>query len=200
MASKFDICSRALISLGEDVISSFTGSSRARICGNVYPQYIRYLMVMHYWKFNRKKAQLARLTTLPLNEWQYAYQLPSDLLMLRAVYEDGTTGAYPITDYEIFENQLYTDQEKVYIDYQYEVASENFPIFFEEFVVAALAAKISRSITDDQNITNETRAIAFGFPSSNGKGGEFGNAARLDSFQSPSSSIPANDLVAARFS
>jgi hypothetical protein len=201
MASKFDICSRALNSLGEDTINSFTeNTSRSKTCGLVYPQYIRYLQSIHPWNFNLKKVQLGQLVTTPLNEWTYAYQLPSDNLKLKAVYDSSAVGVTPTTNYEIFEDQLFTDHDKIYIDYQFEVAAENFPIFFEEFVVDAIAAKIARSITDDANISEEKKREAWGLPSDNMNGGSFGKAKKLDSTENPSQQIPADDLLAARLS
>lgn len=201
MVSKFEICSLSLVELGEDTISSFTANtSPSQICGLRYPEYIKYLLSIHPWKFTLKKVQLARLTTNPINEWKYAYQMPSDILILRALYNSSSTGIIPDTCYEVFQDKIYTDEEKVYIDYQFQPAEEEFPPFFVEFAVMAFASKIAMPITDDLKIEESKYIKAFGSPSDNRNGGEFGIAKKLDSLQNPSGFIRADDLLAARFS
>jgi len=201
MVSKFDICSRSLVELGEDVISSFTANTDpSKICGLIYPEYIKYLLSIYPWKFTRKKVQLARLVTTPINEYKYAYQLPSDLLILRAVFDSSDTSIAPLQNYDSFQDEIYTDEETVYIDYQFQPDESEFPSFFIEFVVKALSNKLAMPITDDRNIAELKKVEAFGSPSDNLNGGEFGVAKRLDSLQNPSPAIQANDLIAARFS
>ena len=201
MVSEFNICSRALVELGEDTISSFTGSPAATTCGLIYPEYIKYLLSIHGWKFSLKKAQLARLTDAPLNKWLYAYQLPSDLLVFRAFYDSDDTSVRPLTIYEAFgSNVIHTDAEEVFIDYQFQVDEEDFPSYFTEFVVMALSGKLAMTITDDRNIEKVKETKAWGLPSDNRNGGEFGIAKKLDTQQNPSIALPADDLIAARFS
>jgi hypothetical protein len=201
MVSKIDICSTALVELGEDTISSFTANTApSKICGQIYPEYIKYLLSIFPWKFTKKKVQLARLTTAPLNEWSYAYQLPSDMLMLHGLFNSSSTHILPQTNYEIFEDEIFTNETTVYIDYQFQPDESNFPSFFTQFVIAAMAAKLAMPITDDRGIEELKSLKAFGSPSDNLNGGLFGVAKKLDSMQDPSSAIRADDLLAARFS
>lgn len=201
MVSKFDICSRSLVELGEDVISSFDANTApSKICGLIYPQYIKYLLSIHPWKFTTTKVQLARLVTAPLNKWKYAYQLPSDIIILRAFYSSSDTSVIAEQNYEIFENKVYTNEITVYIDYQRQVDESIFPPYFIEFVVKALASKICLAITDDKTMLEMKKVEAFGNPSDNLNGGEFGVAKKLDGLQNPSQPIIADDLMAARFS
>jgi hypothetical protein len=200
MASEFELCSKSLIDLGEDTINSFTeDTSRSRICGLVYPDYIKYLLCLYPWKFNATKAQLARLNMTPLNKWAYAYQLPGDLLNLVAVYNSSAVGVTPITGFERSGEMILTNENYIYLDYQTEPNSKDFPAYFAEFVVKAFASKIALSITDDLKIAEIMHVKAFGLPSDNNNGGEFAIAKRLDSLQNASSAILSNDLLAARF-
>ncbi len=205
MASKFDICSKALAELGEDAISSFTANTPpSNACGLIYPDYIKYLLSIFEWNFTLKKVQLARLSEAPLNEWKYAYQMPSDMLVFRAFFVGSETNILPQTNYEIFQDEVYTNEETVYIDYQFQVDESNFPPYFTEFVVKALSAKLALPITDDKNILQIKKVEAFGNPSDNLNGGEFAVAKKIDSLQNPSPSFNSNgggnDLLAARFS
>lgn len=201
MVSKFEICSTALVELGEDTISSFTANTApSKICNQIYPQYIKYLLSLHPWKFTLKKIQLARLTTNPINEWSYAYQMPSDMLIMRALFNSDQTSILPQTNFEIFEDKIFTDETIVYIDYQFQPDESNFPPFFTEFVIAAMSAKLAMPITDDRNIEQLKSVKAFGSPSDNMNGGQFGASKKLDSLQDPSQAIRADTLVSARFS
>lgn len=205
MASKFDICSKALAELGEDAISSFTANTPpSNTCGLIYPEYIKYLLSIHEWNFTLKKIQLARLTEGPLNEWKYAYQMPSDLLVFRAFFTGSETNILPQTNYQIYQNQVYTNETTVYIDYQFQPDESQFPPYFLEFAVKALATKLALPITDDLKILQLKKVEAFGNPSDNLNGGEFAVAKRIDSIQSPSPSFNSNgggnDLLVARFS
>ena len=201
MVSKFDICSTALVELGEDTISSFTAKTPpSKICGQIYPQYIKYLLSMRPWKFTKKKVQLARLTTAPLNEWSYAYQMPSDMLMMHGLFNSSSTGILPQTNYEIFEDQIFTDETIVYIDYQFQPNESSFPAFFTEFAIGAMASKLAMPITDDRGIEELKTVKAFGSPSDNYNGGLFGVCKKLDSMQDPTSAIRADTLLSARFS
>ena len=160
----------------------------------------KYLLSMFPWNFTLKKQQLAQLTEEPLNKWRFEYQLPSDLLVLHAVYDSGQQGAISMTGYEIQQEKLQTDQNEIFIDYQFQIDEEDFPPYFQEFVVKALAAKMATAITDDRSIRQEREILAFGLPSDNKNGGEYGIAKRIDSLKNPTSAIPADDLFAARLS
>lgn len=200
MVSKFDICSSALVELGEDTIASFIANTpSSKICGQIYPEYIKYLQSIHPWNFNFKKQQLARLVATPLNEWKYQYELPADMLILHAVYNSSNNNDIPDTRYEIFGSTIMTNEELVYIDYQYQVDEADFPPYFTEFVIKAVASKLARPITDDDNIVQYKKVEAFGSGSDNLNGGEFGMAKKLDSLQNPSTFIRADALAAARF-
>ena len=85
-----NICSTALNLLGESEISSFSdGSEIAGVCDKLYPGTKNTMLAMYPWSFATKKVQLAQLSSTPINEWQYEYQLPSDLIMSgpQAVYK-----------------------------------------------------------------------------------------------------------------
>lgn len=200
MATDISICSTALLLLGEDSISAFNDNvSRAKICGAIYPDYIKSLLSSYPWKFTLKKQQLSRLTITPKNKWKYAYQLPSDLLVLRAVYDNDSAPSHFKTEYEKFGETIHTDYEEVYIDYQQKVSEADFPPYFTDFVKKAMASEVAMAITDDRNISNDMHIKAFGSPSDNLQGGEFGKAKRIDSSQNPTPNLETNDILLSRF-
>ena len=87
------ICSDALILLGASPISSFTeGTDAAQACDRLYPDLRDTMLSTYVWSWTLKKSQIARLSTDPINEWEYAYQLPGDMLSgVLAVFESNST-------------------------------------------------------------------------------------------------------------
>jgi hypothetical protein len=102
MATSISMCSNALLMIGHGTISSFTeGGSGAEAASNLYDSTYESLLSAHRWRFAAAKSQLSQLTDTPLNDWTYAYQLPSGYLMGISVY--------PNVEYEIYEDKLYSD-------------------------------------------------------------------------------------------
>lgn len=58
MSSSLEICSSALIKLGNEPITSFIGSKRARLCAAQYPIIKRKMIRLHQWNFAIRRATL----------------------------------------------------------------------------------------------------------------------------------------------
>lgn len=178
------ICSDALILIGASPLSSFTeGTDAAQACDRLYPDLRDGLLARYPWSWSYKKIKLARLATAPLNEFEYAYQLPGDLLSgVQAVFETSSSNQKPLNDgWEIYGTELYTDLETVYIDYQATVDESLMPHYFVHLLRTAVAAELSITITDQASKADYFRALAFGTPGENGRGGLFREAVNIDS-------------------
>lgn len=83
MATEVDICNLALAHLGDDAtIASLNppeGSAQAEKAARFYPIARNTLLEMHTWNFAAKRGNLA-LTTNTLNQWDYAYVAPADMM------------------------------------------------------------------------------------------------------------------------
>ena len=91
--TSLSICSDALIMLGASPLSSFTeGTDAAQACDRLYPDLRDSILSRYPWSWSYKKTQLARLSVPPINEFEYAYQLPGDMLSgVQAVFETAAT-------------------------------------------------------------------------------------------------------------
>lgn len=79
MASQVDICNYAMTILGEQPITSLLDNTpRARALNAVYATELQAELTSHWWNFSIKRVQLPALTTAPLYQFKYAYQLPPD--------------------------------------------------------------------------------------------------------------------------
>lgn len=177
------ICSDALILLGASPISSFTeGTDAAQACDRLYPDLRNSILSSYNWSWSLTKSQISRLSTNPTNEWQYAYQLPGDMLSgVLAVFEtSGTTERPRRYGWEIYGDQLYTNMETVYVDYQQEVNESRMPHYFIRLLRTALAAELAIVITDQAAKSEFFRNQAFGNPGENGRGGLMREAVNID--------------------
>jgi hypothetical protein len=143
MSSKVDIVSNALLLVGHTAISSFDADqgAGATVGSALYDTTLEYLLSTTYWRFTVKQQQLSRLSAKPLKNWQYAYQLPTDLITLHRVT--------PRTNYQIFEDKLYCNVTELFADYTYKPAAEDLPQYFVQAFQYKLAADFAISITND---------------------------------------------------
>ena len=142
--SKVQLASNALILLGHSPISSFDESTAgARIAANLYDSSFLSILCSHRWKFATKKALLARLTEAPQNEFQFQYQLPVDMIMLITTY--------PVSTYRVLGDKLYSDSDKVEIDYISQISETLLPPYFIKCFEYYLAMQFAIPLTDDLN-------------------------------------------------
>jgi len=152
MASKIDIFSQALVLLGEAPISSFDEGVPGVVAGSLYETTRDSLLTSNRWRFAVGKADLSRLTATPLNEWSYAFQLPSNMLM--PIQISGTS------PYEIFEDKLYTNTPSVQLEYVFSPPEESYPVYFVEALAARLAEVIAVPITNNLSLRDVMSQMA----------------------------------------
>ncbi len=135
LTSSISISSNALILLGDRPISSFEdGTSGATIASNLYENSYLSVLTNHRWRFATKKAQLARLTEVPLFGFQYAFQIPSDCIYVIA----------PDTEnYEIYGSQIHANDATMFLDYTYRVDEDKLPPYFSKMLEFFLAAQFA---------------------------------------------------------
>ncbi len=194
------ICSDALLMLGAKAISSFNdGTDAASVCDRLYPDIRDSVLTTYPWSFNTKKIQLARLVTNPGSVWRYAYQLPGDRLTSpRAVYDSPSVGAHVRKEYEIQGNEVLTNLEAVYIDYQAVVPESAMPQYFVQLLKYMMAWHLALPITEQQERAVYWQGIAVGGPAENGRGGQMRTAMNIDGQGQPTRVIEDFSLIAVR--
>ena len=97
MATEVDICNLALAHLGDDAtiasLSPPEGSAQAEKAARFYPIARNSLLEMHTWNFASKRGNLA-LTTNSLDQWDYAYVAPADMMSPVAVISPTSQNDY----------------------------------------------------------------------------------------------------------
>ena len=155
MPSKVDLVSSALVLIGDVPVNNLTGSDRRQVVANQLFERVKQGELAKFpWGFARKRAQLSLTTEEPTdNEWQYIYQLPTDLITLIKIY--------PRFNYRILGDKLYANTNtEVHAEYVYDIAEEEFPVHFSRVIEYALAVDFSVAIRED-NTTRQLMAELY---------------------------------------
>jgi hypothetical protein len=140
--SKIGLISKALILCGEKPLQSLSDDRYGATVGsNLFELLYESELQSNRWRFSMKKGALSRLALEPLNEWQYVYQLPTDMLLLV-----GMTCPQP---YEIYGSHLYTNASTVEIEYQFKPEVSALPAYFALLMTYVLAKDMVSPITEN---------------------------------------------------
>lgn len=139
--TKIGLLSKALILIGETPLESLSDDRYGATVGsNLFELIYENELQSNPWRFSMKKVALSRLVVTPLNQYAYAYQLPSDCLLLRHVY--------PRSRYEVYGDRIYSDATTVEVDYQFKPDVTAVPAYFSTLLVYALARDMVKPITE----------------------------------------------------
>jgi hypothetical protein len=149
--SAVDVCSRALILIGADPITSFDdGNNEALIASNMYEDIARASLVNTRWRFATNQVVLNRLSDAPTGRYDAAYQLPSGWLMTHAV----TVNDNPI-EYQTYGDKLYNNAastDELVLDYTYRAEEQYWPSYFTVAVEYELAIVFAVGLARDQQL------------------------------------------------
>jgi len=150
-SSPVDVCSRALILIGAEPITSFDdGNNEALIASNMYEDVARSSLVNTRWRFATNQAVLNRLSDAPTGRFDAAYQLPSGWLMTHTV----TVNDIPI-EYQTYGTKLFcneTSSAELVLDFTYRADEQNWPSYFTVAVEYELASVFAVGLARDQSL------------------------------------------------
>ena len=186
--SPIDICSRALILIGADPITSFDdGNTEALVAVNMYEDVARASLVNTRWRFATNQAVMNLLTDAPTGRYDQAHQLPNDTLMVHSVTINDN-----LIDYQIYGDKIFSDtttNDTLIVDYTFRAEEENWPSYFVIAVEYALANIFATSIARDASLAQLMQASATQ---------AMAKARSLDSQQQTTRSIPTSRFITER--
>jgi hypothetical protein len=143
-SSKISIISNALILCGEKPLESLSDDRYGATVGaNLFESIYEAELQSNRWRFAMKKGALSRLVVTPLNEYQYAYQIPADCLLVV-----GMTCPQP---YEIYGDRVYTSATTVEMEYMFKPTIDKLPAYFTLLLTYALAKDAITPITENDS-------------------------------------------------
>lgn len=172
MLTKIDLCSMALLKLGEKPIQSWTENSvPAQLSRTLFNQVIDSLITSHPWRFATKVFNL----TPDING---EFVIPSDVL--RILKCSG----------RVIGNKIYSQAPEVQIVALTRIPPEQFPSYFISMAATKLAIEFCIPLTSDQTIMRMLIALYES---------EFQSAKFIDSTTSVSQDIDNFSLINTRF-
>ena len=149
--SGIDICSRALILIGAEPITSFDDdTSEALIASNMYEDVARSNLTSTRWRFATNQSVLNRLSAAPTGRFDAAYQLPAGTLLVHAV----TVNDFQI-EYNVYGNKVFCDAvaaDQLIADYTYRAEEQDWPSYFSICVEYAMAVVFATALARDQSL------------------------------------------------
>lgn len=144
--SQIALCSRALLKLGGTTITSFDeGTAEAEIAANLYPSVRDALLSAHPWSFATAQQRLPVLDAEPVADYARAFQLPANFL--RALSAGGSVRGRGL-EYRIAERRLHANAQDIVMTYIFRPAEIDFPPFFDQALIARLAAEFCIPLTE----------------------------------------------------
>lgn len=155
MEKKIEICSNALLFLGHKPINSFDEPGAGPLLSkNLWEITYRNFLSINPWSFAKKFADLNRLPEeYPTPEYKYQYQMPSDYIRI------GTTN--PVSDYQIFEDKILSNHNKLGLYYYYEVREELLPPYAVRALEYEMASVLATPLTVDSDKAQLYKSLAI---------------------------------------
>ena len=145
------VCSRALILVGAEPITSFDdGNNEALIASNMYEDVARSSLLNTRWRFSTNQAVLNRLSDAPTGRFDAAYQLPSGWLMTHVVTVNDTPIEYQTYGDKLFCNEAASSE--LVLEFTYRADEQGWPSYFTIAVEYELASVFAVSLARDQSL------------------------------------------------
>jgi hypothetical protein len=134
MLSKIDLCSLALLKLGEEPVQSLDDNIAAsQLARTLFNPIVDALLASHPWRFAKRKITLSKTT-------DGGFLIPGDVL--RVLKCDG----------EIVGNKILSPSESICIDAIVRTPVDVFPGHFSSLAATKLAMEFCIPLTGDQNV------------------------------------------------
>lgn len=153
--TKEQVANRSLALIGAEPITSFEDedSQEAEYLTQIYDGLIESVLTQKPWRFAMKQAELDRLGAVPVGRWDAAYQLPSDLLALRAITINDC-----IIDYDRYDNMIYCNastEDTLVADYIYKADPSTWLPYFTQGVVYLLAGLMGGALARSSDLVDK---------------------------------------------
>ena len=115
----------------------------------VYKNVLNSVFSKYRWSFATFKQELKDQETSDLEMFKYSYLLPVDCIHIFNVYSNEKT-----INFKILNKKLYVNDNKPTIEYAKDIGSENYPIYFIEYIKYKIAYELCYFLTGDNELLN----------------------------------------------
>jgi hypothetical protein len=201
----------AVATLAEIDVYEYGSNDKDDTCRTLYDICRGGVFAHHAWRKGMFKKRLTKLSSTPVNEWDYEYELPADMETSgpRALFRS-SGDRRPDKDWELFSGKLLCNYDTVtdsngnytsgvYVDYQAQIDESELPAHVMQLLVLALASLLAEPLTDQTSKKETWERQAWGSPSDEGAGGYSRQARRIESQNKSSEAIVDHSLVEVRY-
>ncbi len=162
--SKIDIAQQAMVLVGLQPLTSFDDKTDEALSANLlYETVVKDCLSQHTWNFATGQKVLNRLADTPVDIWDAAYQLPTDVepLIVQTLTNDDVT-----VQYDRYEDKVYTldaevsSEDTLVATYQFRADEDDWPPYFVMYVVYRLASTFALSIIRKGDIAQSLSQLA----------------------------------------
>lgn len=167
MATDIEICSNALMLLGDKPIASFdeggapAALTRARLCGALYPQVKRAILRRHPWNCAVKRVQLSPDSEAPAFGYTYRFLKPGDWLRTLEIGDGGRLVNRP--DFRDESGYLLSDERFCPLVYIADVPAATFDALLTDVMTMAMAFRLAYPITKSSTVEDAKLKELQGF-------------------------------------
>lgn len=144
----------ACIETGLNPISTMTDdTAEGKAITAHYDTIVANNLSLHYWRFACAQVELNLLLSTPAGRWGYAFQIPSSVLVIRAV----TIAGFPIP-FERYDDMIYCDADgtsPVVLDGIFDTPEAKWPAYFTRLVVLHLAAILASGVRENAEMRKQ---------------------------------------------
>lgn len=150
MATEVEICSAALILLGEAPIASLTETSkRATQAASLWPTARRDMLRMHNWNCALTRVVLSPLVATPAFGYTYQFTKPGDFLRLVQC------GEYGETDYVFEGNRIFSNEAVLKLVYIADVDTGQWDSMLTDLAILRMARDLAYPVTRSSSLRSE---------------------------------------------
>ena len=167
VVTEVEVCNQALGLTGTSRIQSLDEDTGPAIeCKARLKLSLNHVLQQHPWQCLTSFALLARLNMAVPPPWSYVYQVPSDSVFVRRVFDE----VCPNIHYRTYDNKILCDMENVWVEYSKVMAVTSLPPYLASVVATHLAYVLAASMAHSgvanrnmlyQGYTDELRKARF---------------------------------------
>lgn len=151
MQSAIQLCAQAMLDLGAEPIQSFAdGTAEAIVAAARYPTVRDGVLSSYPWTFATAQVDLSPLAEVPVADFDYAFQIPSDCLHVISIGDksmDYGRGEW----YRVRERRIHCNSDSVTITGIFRVDETNWPAWFDAMMVQQLSAAFCLPLTENSS-------------------------------------------------
>ena len=151
MASKINICSMATSLIGANRVSDLDNptSEEEKLCVLWWDHCVKEALETHDWKFARDYKAALAVSASPNAEYDHAYQLPDNCLILRYLWDADAAKRVTDSEYELHGSEILTDLDTVNVVYtKNDVAVGVYPTHFVKALIYLLASYLAYKLAE----------------------------------------------------